>query len=129
MDAFPRSRISMLSPLLLLSMLATEPEVASPPAQPTRPATPAAWKRGAILPSDYPPKALLAGAGGTVHLSFVVGPKGRLTECTVTKSSGRRDLDSTTCRLLMKRLRYRAARDSAGNPVPSTITGTHDWGI
>jgi protein TonB len=90
---------------------------------------PARWLRGAILPSDYPPFAVRAQAGGTVHLSFVVSPDGRVRDCTVRRSSGRTDLDQTTCRLIQRRFRYEPARDEQGNPVPEVVTGVHVWSI
>jgi protein TonB len=45
----------------------------------------------------------------------------------VTRSSGSRALDSTTCRLIQSRFRYRPARDGAGKPIAETIRGEHSW--
>lgn len=83
--------------------------------------------RGRIMDSDYPPKAFEEGAEGIVSLRFVVGANGRVTRCQVTRSSGRSDLDRTTCRLIIQRFRYRPARDLWGRPVPATIIGDHEW--
>jgi protein TonB len=85
------------------------------------------WISGRIGPDDYPQRAFEAGISGTVHLSFVVGPNGRVTSCAVTRSSGNAELDSTTCRLLKRRLRYRPATNAQGRPVPATIIGKHEW--
>jgi protein TonB len=79
--------------------------------------------------ADYPRAALAARAGGTVFLRFVVGPDGRVTDCTVTKTSGRTDLDATTCRIVRKRFRYKPARDASGSAVSATIVGTHEWTV
>jgi TonB family protein len=108
-------------------MAATHPQVSATPS--ASPAVPARWLRGQIRPSDYPPSAVRANAGGIVYLSFVVSPDGRVRECTVQRSSGRRDLDRTTCRLIQRRFRYEPARDAQGNPVPELITGQHVWTI
>lgn len=89
--------------------------------------TPLEWLRGEIRDSDYPRAALSAGASGTVHLRFTVGVKGRVTDCTVTRSSGNRDLDETTCRLIRERFRYRPSRDAQGRPYPDVVTGEHEW--
>jgi protein TonB len=62
-----------------------------------------------------------------VHLRFVVGTSGRVTGCTVTRSSGNAELDSTTCRLIMRRLRYRPATNAEGRPIPATVVGKHEW--
>jgi protein TonB len=87
----------------------------------------ARWLRGRIRESDYPRGAIEAGASGTVGLRFVVAPDGRVNDCRVTRSSGRSDLDTITCRLIMQRFRYRPARDSSGRPVAEVVTGQHAW--
>jgi protein TonB len=87
----------------------------------------ARWIRGGIYEADYPGAAWRAGAGGTVHIRFVVGRDGRVDDCSVTRSSGRGDLDSTTCRLIKRRFRYEPARDSQGKPVPEVVRGNHEW--
>jgi len=91
--------------------------------------TPARLLRGEIRDSDYPRAAYRAGIGGTVYLRFVVGMNGRITECSVTRSSGNADLDATTCRLLMERRRYAPARDAQGHKVPDVWTGDHVWSV
>lgn len=90
-------------------------------------ATRARFLSGSIGPDDYPPAAVSARATGTVHLRFVVAPTGRVSSCRVTRSSGNSALDAETCRLIVRRFRYRPARDSSGRPVPETILGEHDW--
>ena len=90
-------------------------------------ATPARFIRGAIYDSDYPRRAMEARQQGTVHLRFVVLPDGRVGNCTVTRSSGSRDLDTTTCRLIERRFRYEPARNAEGRRISQVIPGTHDW--
>ena len=90
-------------------------------------AIPARWIRGSIDDSDYPRGAVEARASGIVYLRFTVAPSGRVSDCAVTRSSGRADLDSTTCRLIVQRFRYRPARDASGKPVPYVIRGEQDW--
>ena len=87
----------------------------------------ARWIRGRIDNRDYPRAAYEDGASGTVFLRFVVDPTGRVSRCDVTRSSGHPALDATTCRLILRRFRYRPARDRFGRPVAETITGDHDW--
>lgn len=91
--------------------------------RPTR----ARWLRGSIEPEDYPGSAYRARITGIVHLRFVVAPSGRVSECQVTRTSGNRQLDETTCRLILRRFRYRPARDGRGNPIPEVIRGEHVW--
>jgi len=89
----------------------------------------ARWLRGSIGDEDYPRREFEAGIGGTVHLRFVVGVDGRVADCRVTRSSGSRGLDETTCRLIQKRFRYRPARNAQGRPIPSVIPGEQDWRV
>jgi protein TonB len=84
---------------------------------------------GSIRDSDYPRGAFERGISGTVSLRFVVAPTGRVSECGVTRSSGSRELDETTCRLILRRFRYRPARDAQGQPIAETIRGVHDWEV
>ncbi len=91
--------------------------------------SPARWLRGSIGDEDYPSREFDAGIGGTVHFRFVVGVNGRVTDCRLTRSSGSVALDATTCRLIMKRFRYRPARSAQGRPIPSVTPGEHDWRV
>ena len=91
--------------------------------RPTR----ARWLSGGISDSDYPRAAIEARRSGTVHLRFTIAPTGRVSACSVTRSSGSSALDSTTCRLIMARFRYRPARDGSGRPIAETIRGEHVW--
>lgn len=89
--------------------------------------TPLRWIKGSIRDSDYPRAALKAGISGTVGLRFTVGVTGRVTSCTVTRSSGNRELDTTTCTLIMKRFRYIPTRNARGEAIPDEVTGEHVW--
>jgi len=83
--------------------------------------------RGGIAPKDYPEGAVRRRAQGTTYIRFVVRPDGRVQNCVVTRSSGHRDLDAATCRLLERNLRYRAARDASGRPIAEVVQGRQDW--
>ncbi|WP_084582582.1 energy transducer TonB [Sphingomonas azotifigens] len=88
---------------------------------------PLRWVGGRITDGDYPRAALEAGASGTVGLRFVVGTNGRVSDCTVTRSSGSRELDETTCKLIRRRFRYVPSKDAAGRPYADVVTGEHRW--
>jgi protein TonB len=77
--------------------------------------------------TDYPSAARRAEQQGTVRVSYTVGTDGRVTGCAVVQSSGSSSLDSTTCRIFQRRFRYAPARDSAGNPVPQTMSQSVRW--
>ncbi|MEA3036208.1 MAG: periplasmic protein TonB [Sphingomonadales bacterium] len=90
-------------------------------------ATPARFIKGELRDKDYPRDLGELGIGGTVVTRFVVGTDGRVSGCTVTRSSGNAELDSQTCRLIEQRYRYKPARDSSGRPVASIDTDDHEW--
>ena len=81
---------------------------------------------GEFRSTDYP-RAVRAGIGGKVEFRFTVGVNGRVTHCTITRSSGNADLDATTCRVVMKRFRYRPSTDANGRPIPDLVEGDVDW--
>jgi TonB family protein len=78
-----------------------------------------------FYPPDHPQGA--QGQTGTTGVRLTVGPNGRVTGCTITRSSGSRVLDSTTCRLLVARARFTPARDSAGMPMDERYDGSVSW--
>lgn len=110
----------------------TPTPVAAPPPPPPPPAPPRVAKKaelrsGAISDADYPPSAQRAGEAGTTTVSFTVGADGRVTECDVTASSGSSVLDAETCKLIMRRFRYRAAEDASGSKIAETRTQRVTW--
>jgi len=90
--------------------------------------TPARAQRisGSFDYSDHPERSR-PGAVETVGVRFLVGADGRVRDCAVTRSSGNAKLDSTTCRLIEQRFRYRPATDAAGKPVPSIVSTVFSW--
>ncbi len=60
--------------------------------------------------SDYPAAAKEALISGTVAVRYVVAVSGRVTECSVTGSSGNAELDQTTCRLIKERFRFKPSK-------------------
>jgi len=87
----------------------------------------ARYIRGRIRDSDYPEGAARVRAGGVVTVEFVVETDGRVTQCHVVESSGRRDLDETTCVLIERRYRFEPARDRQGRPVPEINGWEQTW--
>ena len=84
------------------------------------------WLSGDFRPADYP-RAVRAGIGGKVEFRFTVGVNGRVTDCAITRSSGNADLDATTCRVVLKRFRYRPSTDANGRPIADLVEGDVDW--
>ena len=87
----------------------------------------AEWIGGEIRNSDFPDRAAARGAQGTVRTEITVAPNGRASGCQITGSSGDPDLDATTCRLILRRFRFRAATDDAGHPTTDTVEYDQEW--
>ena len=132
-------------PQVQIASVATPPPsaplvpIAAPPAPP--PPAPAAPPRpslavGARLrsnlndvftPDYYPSSARRENIQGRVGVTLVVGANGRVSGCTVSGSSGNGELDSTTCRLAQRSLRYEPAKDTNGNPIEQTVRLGVKW--
>lgn len=82
---------------------------------------------GLSFERDYPRAARAIRAQGNVGVRIAIAADGRVSGCTVTRSSGNADLDRTTCSLIVKRFRYAPARDASGRAIPSTENTAFDW--
>lgn len=105
------------------------PPAPPPPPKKVQPARAKANLASLFSTDDYPPSALRSGEEGTTGFSLTVGTNGRVTECTITSSSGSSTLDNATCRLLERRARFTPAHDSSGNPITDTVPGRITWRI
>ena len=77
---------------------------------------------GRLMSSDdYPAMARQNGWQGIVIADLVVSPQGRVSKCSIVRSSGYPLLDSKTCSLLTKRAKFHPARDANGNPVEDGV--------
>ena len=91
--------------------------------------TPPRQIKGRLRYADLPRTDDEASPSGTVWVKYLVEVDGRVPECRVTRSSGNRMLDETTCRLIIERFRFRPALDEDGRPVPSWLVEYHAWGV
>ncbi|MCU6452815.1 energy transducer TonB [Sphingomonas sp. A2-49] len=80
-------------------------------AAPRVPSDPASW----ITADDYPPDALRANDEGTVTITWVADPDGRIGDCKTLRSSGHASLDRAACAAILRRGRY-AAVPAASEP-------------
>lgn len=116
------SRIAPLA-LLLVAGLIPAPAGALPPvrAQAAQP-----WAT-LFSDEDYPADAIRNYEQGAVAFRLDIGPEGKPTDCLLVRSSGSPSLDSTTCRLLLERVRFRPARDAQGKPTSDRYSGRIVW--
>ena len=98
-----------------------------PPPPPRQAARPPVHRSGTITDDDYPASAIRAEAQGTTAIRLSVGADGRVTGCTVSRSSGNSALDSTACSLAQRRFRFTPAQDTNGNNVAGTVTRSIQW--
>lgn len=111
------------------------PSPPTPPPSARAPLPPATGKQRPPRPrialshlmGDYPPAALRAGEEGMTEFRTQVDIKGRVTGCSITRSSGSATLDSATCRMLVVRARFEPALDSEGRPTAGETRGRIVW--
>ncbi len=92
-------------------------------------ATPRGNFQSLMSTEDYPSSSLRNNEEGTVGYRLEVGTDGRVTNCTITQSSGHPALDDTSCKLLQRRARFSIGKDAAGNPTTSVYPGRFTWKI
>ncbi len=110
------------------------PAPVAPPAPPAPPPAPPApskargaspdnqgrWARQ--IQDNYPRSAERAGEEGSVGVRVTIGADGRVSNCTVTSSSGSSALDSGACDGMRRYARFNPALDRAGNPITDTYS-------
>lgn len=94
-----------------------------------RPATPRGNPGAWLTLSDYPASALRLEQQGTTRFTVTVTPEGRVSDCTVTTSSGSSVLDAATCAIMTRRGRFEPATDAQGRPVTGSWSSTTAWSI
>ena len=131
------------SPPMMTTPVPQPPPPISPPAPPNPPAppqpprppavakklTPRGSPQSWVTNDDYPAAALRAEQAGTTGFRLDVDATGKVTNCTVTSSSGSALLDNTACSLLKRRARFNAAEDASGNKIPAPYSSRFTWKI
>lgn len=82
-----------------------------------------------ITDNDYRPRWVREEMSGRAGFALEINAEGRVSQCTITRSTGHAALDEATCRLLERRARFNPAQDSAGNPVAGSYTSSVNWQI
>ena len=109
-----------------------------PPAAPPAPPPPRFTPKGAVpkgnpgswaTTDDYPSRALREEKEGVTRFTVQVGPDGRVTNCTVTGSSGTPELDDAACRAITRRARFTPATNGEGQPVAGSYSNSVRWQI
>lgn len=82
-----------------------------------------------VTNNDYRSRWIMEELSGTARFTLAIDASGKVTGCTVTRSTGHAPLDAATCDLVTKRARFEAARDGNGKPVAGSYSGTITWRI
>ena len=76
----------------------------------------------ARIQENYPPRAVRDEIEGRVSVRVTVGPNGRVSDCSVTSSSGSPVLDDAACSGMRSYARFNPAWDAAGNPTSGSYS-------
>ncbi|MCZ8370396.1 MAG: TonB family protein [Porphyrobacter sp.] len=82
-----------------------------------------------VTNDDYRSRWLMEGLEGTARFTLAIDARGKVTGCTITRSTGHAALDGATCDLVSKRARFDAARDATGKPVAGSYSSSVIWQI
>lgn len=105
----------------------------APPAPPPPPPPPpaprvaekATQRGGSISDEDYPPSSIRNEESGTSVARFTIGTDGKVTSCNASGASP--SLDAETCKLIIRRFRFKPAKDESGNPIEESRTQRVTW--
>ena len=102
------------------------------PAAPPPPRVSQAARAKGNLPSlfstdDYPQAAIRGEEQGTTAARLTISADGRVSDCSVTSSSGSSSLDSATCNILKRRARFTPAKDQNGQAISDTTSTRIRW--
>lgn len=84
---------------------------------------PSSW----IRDRDYRSSWIRRGMAGTARFQLGVGTNGRVTQCTITRSTGHGALDKATCDLITKRARFAPARGNDGAKTNGSYSSSINW--
>ncbi len=103
-----------------------------PPAAPPAPPPPPSLARGASpdnqarwarrIQENYPARAVRDETEGTVGVSVTIDAEGRVSNCSVTSSSGSSVLDDAACDGMRRYARYNPALNDAGDPTTGSAS-------
>ncbi|MBD2842404.1 energy transducer TonB [Erythrobacter rubeus] len=80
-----------------------------------------------VTDSDYRSRWVREEMSGVASFALTIDRKGKVSDCTITKSSGHAPLDEATCKLIQRRAQFEPAKDSYGNPIAGTYRNSINW--
>jgi len=139
-DLPPPPKVTVPPPVVTSSVVTTNtiapitptapPAPPAPPAAPPPPAAPKVAQRatqrgGSISDEDYPSSSIRNEEAGTSVATFTIGTDGKVTACDASGASP--TLDAETCKLIIRRFRFKPALDTSGQPIAETKSQRVTW--
>jgi protein TonB len=139
-DLPPPPKVTVPPPVVTSSVVTTNniqpitpsapPAPPAPPAAPPPPAAPKVAQRatqrgGSISDEDYPSSSIRNEEAGTSVATFTIGTDGKVTACNASGASP--TLDAETCKLIIRRFRFKPAMDTSGQPIAETKSQRVTW--
>lgn len=98
---------------------------AAPPPAPPKVAQKATQRGGSISDEDYPSSSIRNEEAGTSVATFTIGTDGKVASCNASGASP--TLDAQTCKLIIRRFRFKPALDTSGQPIAETKSQRVTW--
>lgn len=119
------------APVVPIARPAPAPAPVAPPPPRVQPkeASPRGRPGTWVTNADYPSRAQREEREGTTRFAVTIGPDGRVTDCSITGSSGHADLDNEVCKLVTRRARFDPATDGEGQPTTGRYSNSVRWQI
>ncbi len=139
-DLPPPPKVTVPPPVVTSSVVTTNtiapmtptapPAPPAPPAAPPPPAPPkvaqkATQRGGSISDEDYPSSSIRNEEAGTSVATFTIGTDGKVASCNASGASP--TLDAETCKLIIRRFRFKPALDTSGQPIAETKSQRVTW--
>lgn len=77
----------------------------------------------------YPQTAIQKRQEGRTTIAWTIDATGKTRDCRIVASSGVRELDLTTCAVILQKARYTPALDKAGRPMESFQVQAIRWSL
>ena len=81
-----------------------------------------------LTKGDYPAASLGLREEGTVRIRYLVEIDGSISECSVTRSSGKPNLDDAACTLARKYWKFSPATQN-GQPITQYVESSVDFRV
>lgn len=132
-DLGPSAPVGTLEGIDTGSLIGTEDfTVTLPPVEPmfdpiaaSPRGNPANW----ISTSDYRSTWIRRELTGVARFTLQIDAAGKVSNCTITGSTGHEPLDKATCRLIEGRAVFNPAKGTDGKPVAGTFSSSVNWQI